>query len=336
MGIAVGSHLGARRSQSPGLRLECKVLEHEKPETPCFSFFEMSIGQGLPSSDARHEAHDLPDGTFPQAPAAALQEGAGVYDPETGALARSFVNFMPRALQHARGYGKTPAHDGHPFLKPGIVSVVAPTGGGKTMVIMNLLSEVLSNVDPGRMNRVMYYTGSPQDDLLQQLNPEVIDVYDPENQESFLAELRDLLLDHMNSSNPTGVAGGPGSGEIEKPFNVLVLDDAGNSRLLAPSQTKGTDIGEVMMRHRHLRMLLIASAQRWNMLPPFVRSNASHIFLFPGGSKKENDSIFSTVDLPQEQLQRVMSTLQGREHEFLWIDRSNRSVKRGFSQTVLR
>lgn len=288
-----------------------------------FSLFPKKQNDEMSKSTGSGETSAGSASTATGGPGQDRDRPSGIFDAETGALSREFDDFLPKKKR--RGYGETPDMDDHPFLRPGISVVIAPTGGGKTTLQLNLLEEILNHVDPDRLGRVMMYTGSPQDDLLKHVNRDLVDVYGPETVESFLNELRDLQTEQIGEHS-----------EQDKPFNVLVLDDAGNDRTLTPSQSKGTEIGDVYMRHRHLRMHIIASAQRWMMLPPFLRSNLSHLFLFPGKSKTELNEIFRNIDLPIDQLTKSMQSLSAKPHQFLWVDLPHRTAKIGFNKVVLR
>lgn len=253
--------------------------------------------------------------------------GGGHFDAETGALTREFKNYKRVGKAGVdRGYGKTATLSGHPFLRPQIMLIVAPTGAGKTTLALNIMEEILDNIDEHKLGKVMFYTGSPQDELLRVLNSEDVDIYGPEQTQALITDLRNLRLD-------TVLGGTPESGR--KKLNILVLDDAGNNKDLSPSNAKGSDIGDVLVSHRHIPLAVILLVQKFNLLPTFARANASQVFLFPGKSTKEMSEIFQTLPFPRDRLENVMKLIGSRKHEFLWIDLLNMTAKRGFNQVIL-
>lgn len=258
-----------------------------------------------------------------------------VFDPQTGALGRELVNFHGK---QKRRFGKTADLDDHPLLDAKITVIIAPTGGGKTNLLLNLLQEAMTHINPKKLGRVMLYTGSPQDKLIQKLNPEAIKIYSPQNQESFFTELADLeKAAELEAAVPRLTEGKKDESDDDdtnRPLNFILLDDIGNSRELAPERTKGSDIGRIYMRHRHLPAHIIVTAQRVNMLPVFVRQNCRQVFMFPGASLQELNDLNGGSTFRKERLEDCYRLIRDNPHEFIWLDKENRTIKRGFS-TVL-
>lgn len=248
----------------------------------------------------------------------------GVFDKDTGALSREFETFRPK--KKGRQYGKTREMDDHPWLMPMIMLIIAPTGGGKTTLMLNILDEVIKNIDEKKLGKIMLYSGSPQDALLRTLDDESIEMYGPDKTESLIANLRELQLNLLTTG---------GDKEESRPLNVLVLDDAANNKDLMPTQSKGTEIGNVLTSHRHIPLLIIILSQKYSMIPVFARSNASHVFIFPGHNEKEMGEIFTNMPFGQVQLKKAMSLIAHKPHSFLWIDHVARTGKLGFDKVVL-
>lgn len=262
----------------------------------------------------------------------------GVYDPETGALSRPFMSFREGEGKQ-RGYGKTAKLDEHPLLKPQISLVLGPTGSGKTTLVLNLLHEILEHANPSRLGEIMYYTGSPGDPLLRRLNPECVELYGPDKTETLMSDLQSLNQQETEPVCDEDDAGTRQEGkpipERKRPLHVLVLDDAGNNKDLSPNNAKGSEIGDILMSHRHRSLHVMMLAQKWNMLPTFARFNASHVFMFPG-VPAENKAIFGSMPIASERLETTVRDLSRDPHNFLWIDTKARTAKKGFSRVVLQ
>jgi hypothetical protein len=245
------------------------------------------------------------------------------FDSETGALSREFVNFN-KELDSSRKYGKTKELDDHPLLKPQISVISGPTGSGKTMVALNLLQEIHETVNPKRLGRIMFYTGSISDPLIQKLDPKAVSVYGPEQAQSFLDELRSIRLETRHVA------------EDQLPLNVLILDDTGASKLLSPSQVKGSEIGEILVSHRHIGIHVMLLAQRIKgMLSPFVLANMSQLFMFPGKNKSDEDELLRNIPIPREQIQKMLQAIATEDHQFLWVNVAKKTAYRGFSDPIL-
>lgn len=245
------------------------------------------------------------------------------FDKETGSINREFVNFDSE--KKARGYGRTKELDEHPLLKPQLSIIVGPTGSGKTMLALNLLDEIVACADAKRLGKVFFYTGSPSDKALKSLDEDIITIYGSETEQSLLDDLQSLQMDMRNIKD-----------ESDRPLNVLVLDDTGGSKLLAPTQVKGSEIGKLFVSHRHVGLHIIVLAQRVKgMLSPFLLANMSKCFLFAGKNKSDSDELFKNLPLAKEQLEKTMSMIATKPHSFLMVDLTKRCAMLGFNDVVL-
>lgn len=245
------------------------------------------------------------------------------FDKETGALSRDCVNYNSE-LDKKRGYGKTAELDSHPLLKPQISIIAGNTGGGKSNLALNLLDEIHKTVNPKRLGRIMYYSGSPSDPLLQKLDPKAVTVYTNEQTQSLLDELRALKLQSRHIP------------EDDLPLTVLVLDDAGSNKDLMPSQVKGSEMGEILIGHRHVGLHVIMLVQRLKgFVSPFVLANFSQLFLFPMKNKDDQNELLRNVPFPQEQISKFLTAISTQPYEFLWLNMKAKSVQKGFSDTIL-
>jgi len=245
------------------------------------------------------------------------------FDKDTGTIDRECINFNAEG-DKKRGYGKTKEFDDHPLLTPQLAVIVGTCGSGKTILALNVLDEIMNSVNPAKLGKVMVYSGSPQDSALKHIDRDSVDVYSPETAQSLLDDLRSLSLDMENFSDDA----------TDKPFNVLLLDDAGNSKELSPTVAKGSEIGNVFVSHRHLNLFVIVLAQKFKMLNTFLRSNMSRCFIFPS-SKSEEDDVLKDLPLPKESLQKTLRAISSKPHQFLHVDVKRRTATRGFSELVL-
>ena len=243
------------------------------------------------------------------------------FDKTTGAIDREVKVFGGKKC---RGYGKVASYDDHPLLKGQLTIISGPTGSGKTVLALNLLEEICDSCAGSKLGTLYLYTGSPQDKALHELDPDLVQIYGPEQEQKLVDDLRKLQSDMRMVPDES------------KPLNILVLDDTGASKLLAPNQVKGSVIGEIFVSHRHLSLHVIVLAQRIRgMVSPFLLANMSQLFLFAGKNKADQDDLLANIPLSKDNIEKQLAIIAADPHKFLWVNIPKRTAMVGFSECVL-
>lgn len=219
------------------------------------------------------------------------------YDPETGALANQTLPPTTSASDYKR-FLKNPKEDAdHPFAYiPGIYLISGPLGSGKSSLIFSLLDELSEIMNPKTIGRVMYFSGSGTDKLLEIYKDSGMEMYDGKSKESFQSALLELLSEEVPHE--------------EKKMNIVVLDDAINDPDLVPKSVQShTPLSKILMSARHIPCCVILSSQKFNAFPTFSRANASHIFAFRTKSPAEQASIIKDAAFSKKEIEDSMSSL---------------------------
>lgn len=246
------------------------------------------------------------------------------FDDQTGAVFRDFKNFNEKS-DKGRGYGKTKAYDDHPFIYPSINLIIGKIGSGKSMCMLNILDEITNSVDSKKFNKIIYYSGSPGDKSLENLDEDIVTIYNPETTQSLLDELRTLKMDSMSQTDE------------EKKITVLVLDDVSANASLCPTSIKNSEIGDYFVGARHMKLIIYLLVQRVKgVVSPWLLSNLSHMFIFPGCNKKDEEELVKNTGLPTKQLTDLLSSISSKPYNFLHIDLKSKTAGRCFSEIILK
>jgi len=250
--------------------------------------------------------------------------GAGGHDPRTGALTVDHVPPETSASDHAR-FLRKPEYKTHPFGYPaGLQILVGGLGTGKSSAIYGILQELDEVLDPKARGRVIYYSGSAGDKILDAYDSRSVEKYDPKSKESFLGAIREIIDE---------------SGTIphnKKRHHVIVIEDAVNdSDILPRSIVSHTPVSRLMMSCRHTPCTIIMSAQKYSALPSFARSNANHLYAFRSKCDAELKALLKDVNFSKEEFIKGMDSLT-EAGQFLWLQNHSRRMVKGWSQPMCR
>ncbi len=250
----------------------------------------------------------------------------GEHDPETGALTREIIQPNHSAARW-KEYLRSSEFETHPFARPsGIMQFVGGLGAGKSTCMLNVCGELDAIMKPQAMGRVLWYSGSGGDALLDEIakNPK-IEIHTPKSRESFLTAIRQMLTSSDESR---------GSHLLPR-MNVVVIDDASADKdLLAASIKHNSPVNEMMVSARHIPAVIMLSAQRSQGIPPFARANASHSFVFRTRSGAELEEVSRNVPFSKHAFQSAMASLE-KPSEFLWVQHHAGRILKGLNHPVV-
>ena len=249
------------------------------------------------------------------------------YDPETGALTHDHKPPETSASDRKRFLRHPDADADHPLcgFPATIVLLIGPLGCGKSSCIHGLLSEFSECLKPSNLGRILYYSGSAGDHVLDAYRNEAskVEVFTPESKETFQETLRGMLADASTIPHSA------------KKHSILVVDDAANDSELLPANVKSeTPLGRIAMSLRHLPATLIVSAQKLSALPAFLRTNATHMFVFRTKSEAERKDVIKAASFSRKEFERAMDTLTEPGH-FLWMNNHRRTLVRGWTTPLV-
>ena len=252
----------------------------------------------------------------------AAAAAAGRHDPETGALEREVVE-IPNSASNWKTFLKSKDFQTHPFRYPaGITNIVGSLGAGKSTLVYNLLQELSAIIKPEKLGRVIYYSGSGSDKLLEAYDKDRVEMYDKRSKESFITALKEIQNDAMTIPHD------------KKKMNILVVDDAITDADVMPTNIKSkTELSNLMMSARHTPVSIFLTSQKYSAIPPFARHNASHLFAFRTKSPAETKAILADANFVKKEVEDAFNSLT-ESNEFLWMQMADRNIIKGFNQPL--
>lgn len=236
------------------------------------------------------------------------------FDVETGALTKQEMPPSCSASDRAR-YLKNPKRDEeHPLLlgPGGIITIVGQLGCGKSSLIYSILKEYSEILNMKEVGRIMYYTGSGSDKILDHYKDSDMEIYDPKSKESFQNALTELHSEEIEHD--------------KKKLHIIILEDCSNDASLMPASVKNeTPLSRVMMSARHVPAIIVLTAQKHTSLPTFARVNASHSFVFRTKSPAELAAVIRDASFTRKEVEDAFSTLTDR-YSCIWLQNLSRKI----------
>jgi hypothetical protein len=250
------------------------------------------------------------------------------YDAETGALTHQEMPPSHSFSGFAEKYLKYPKEDAdHPLAYPCISLITGALGCGKSSLLYSLLSELNEILDPDMVGRILYYTGSPADSILQYYQPATMEVdpvtgetvysgvelFDPKNKESFIEAVKQILSDDTPSE--------------ERKANIIVVDDAVNDKDLIAHSTQSTSpLSKLFMSCRHLKTFVYLSSQKYNLFP--------HLYAFKARSDSELSEISKAINFSRQSFLDAMGCLTSNS-DFIWCNNRANTITKGLTTTLV-
>lgn len=255
----------------------------------------------------------------------------GKHNAETGTLDREMLEVPKHSASTWRDYLKSPEFETHPYAYlSGIHLAAGALGAGKSSLVYNVLAEFSAIMKPEHVGRILYYSGSGSDKILESYRKnDAIEIFDRKSKESFITALRELQTDASDY-----VGDGAKSGQLP-PHNIIVVDDGiMDSDIIAPSIRSETPMSQILMSVRHLPATVILTSQKWTAFPSFARSNASHVYVFATRSPEERTSLSKAVNFTPNEFNRALDSLTS-PNEFIWCQSLQRKLVRGISHSLV-
>jgi hypothetical protein len=193
--------------------------------------------------------------------------------------------------------------------------IVAPSGGGKTTLMVSLILDIMR----GAWRRIYIFSPTALlddawkpvkgfcEDVLQQDEPCLYDDYDEEILQKIITKHRKIVA-MAKQQKKTQLYGA-----------LIVIDDhAENSQVVRGSRS----LHELYTKGRHYGLSVLSSVQKYRVLAPIIRVNATDLFIFRLRSLAEQQAIVeeNSAAYGKDATERILERATEEPYSFLWLN----------------
>jgi len=184
-----------------------------------------------------------------------------------------------------------------------IMSIIACTGSGKSVLVANLIRIYYKDV----FDKIYFCSSNVSDDGK---------IYDESYKSIIFDELR--VFQTINNSIIDYIRTDIEEDEEfhKKDFKTLLIIDDLISEV---ANKRNKDLIKFILKSRHLKCSVIIISHKYNLLPPIIRNNLTHIILFRTKSKLELDAIYKgIIDIDYDDFINIYHQSTDENHSFLY------------------
>lgn len=251
-----------------------------------------------------------------------------------------------------------------PAFAPSITLISGQAGSGKSVIAANLIQHyAAAHAAVGSKPRLLIYSGASGDPAFSHLpdSSERVKKFDSKTLQQFVDTLNTVYDDAMTSKKQSGgsgegeeggggddtasgamkhlqersVAASAATEERKHRPTLVVIDDHASSGLI-PSVMGRSPIARPLQSFRHSDLNFIIMSQRYSGHNPWLRSNASYIYVSPPSGESELATLRQELPVARATLDRGFSTaVQRGPHNFIGIDVKKREARHNFSDELI-
>lgn len=102
----------------------------------------------------------------------------------------------------------------------------------------------------------------------------------------------------------------------KEPFNLLILDDCIHA---LPKATQSSSLSKLWTTSRHHKLSIWVMVQKYNKLPPLLRTQADLLTVFCTNNRQEVETIISDINIDNDRFQRIFNSVCQNPSDFLHI-----------------
>jgi len=197
-----------------------------------------------------------------------------------------------------------------------LFGILARTGSGKSVLLSNLLRH--PNFYFRKFDKVFMATSNIDE------NGEITDkAYDliEFDEDNIYEDFDEVIFDDIKKKILTD--------EDWKDKNyLLVIDDL-------PFSLRNNKVGKILLKHRHLNLSIIFTAQKVNIVSRLVRANMTNIAIFKSLNKDELEDLNKTIDIDKDEFRSLLEYATKDPYNFLFINVLKPKFYKNFNEELI-
>jgi hypothetical protein len=192
----------------------------------------------------------------------------------------------------------------HPMLMKYFTNTlfIAPTGVGKTNLIINLLDR--PRFYKNKFDKVILFSNTYHNDKIWKACKTI-------DEENVHIDYSDETLQEIIDEQRQSI-------EDENPINTLIIFDD----IIQQINKHSSLINKLVMRNRHYYLTIWITTQKYSLVSPTIRNNTSYYVLFGIKNRKEKDFIINELsdNISEEDFTKIWDyALDGKNYNFMVI-----------------
>ena len=211
----------------------------------------------------------------------------------------------------------------HPMLMKYFTNTlfIAPTGVGKTNLIINLLDR--PRFYKNKFDKVILFSNTYHNDKIWKACKSI-------DEENVHIDYSDETLQEIIDEQRQSI-------EDENPVNTLIIFDD----IIQQINKHSSLINKLVMRNRHYYLTIWITTQKYSLVSPTIRNNTSYYVLFGIKNRKEKDFIINELsdNISEDDFTKIWDyALDGKNYNFMVIsvkDKPEKMYRKQFKSFIM-
>jgi len=211
----------------------------------------------------------------------------------------------------------------HPMLMKYFTNTlfIAPTGVGKTNLIINLLDR--PRFYKNKFDKVILFSNTYHNDKIWKACKSI-------DEENVHIDYSDETLQEIIDEQRQSI-------EDENPINTLIIFDD----IIQQINKHSSLINKLVMRNRHYYLTIWITTQKYSLVSPTIRNNTSYYVLFGIKNRKEKDFIINELsdNISEDDFTKIWDyALDGKNYNFMVIsvkDKPEKMYRKQFKSYIM-